>query len=189
MKPQKWQLITKRDITPHKWFPLELRTYKLPDGRMVENFSIATLKDVSMIIPIIGKDQAVMVRQYKPGADDVVLEFPAGRLEEGQTDMFKLAKNELEEETGIRVSEDQLVKFAVLSGFPTKGTEKVHFFLARDCEFNFRQKPDPLENIEVVTLSFSEIDDKIFKQEIWMGQTIAGWMMAKIHFPGLFPQH
>jgi len=183
---QKWQVLLKKDVSPHKWFPLEFRTYKLPDGKVVEDFSVTTIGDVSMTVLITKEKKVILVRQYKPGVDDITLEFPAGRLDEKHTDFLSLAQAELEEEAGIHVERNQLQHFAVLAGFTTKGSERVNFFLARDCVFNSRQNFDQNENIEVVCLSFQEMDKKILSGKIWTVQTIAGWYIANRKFPEIF---
>ncbi len=140
---KKWKLISAKDISPHKWFPLEMRTYKLPDGRIVDDFSVTTLEDVAMIIPLTKKGQVVLVKQFKPGIGDLFIQFPAGRKEPSQTDMQDTAIHELEEETGIRVSKEDLKYFFKFNGFPTKATEVVYLYFVKDCEFNSKQNQDP----------------------------------------------
>lgn len=186
MTPRKWKLLSKKDVSPHAWFPIEMRSYRKPDGTVISDFSVTTIADVSMVIPVTRDRQAVFVHQFKPGVDEVILEFPAGRIDAKHTDFPSLAGAELEEETGIRVAREQLEEFAVLAGFTTKGTERVHFFLARDCEFNSRQRFDENEDIEVILLPFAEVDKKIITGQIWTAQTIAGWAVAKLKFPDIF---
>ncbi len=183
MALQKWQLLSKKDVSPHTWFPIEMRTYKLPNGTIIDDFSVTTIADVSMIVPITKDKKVVLVRQFKPGVDEIALEFPAGRIDGNHHDFLDLAQTELEEETGIRAEKSQLTEFAVLAGFTTKGTERVHFFLARGCEFNSHQHFDINEDIEVVSLPFEKMDAMIVSGAIWTAQTIAGWSVAKLKFP------
>src|SRR3989339_265348 len=179
MTPHKWKLLSKKDISPHKWFPIEMRTYSLPNGNILDDFSVTTLADVSMIVPVTKEKKVVLVNQYKPGVDEVVLEFPAGRMEPHHKDFLELAKHELEEEIGIKVKTNQLKHFATLSGFTTKGSERVWFYFAKDLEFNSKQNLDSNEEIEIVLLNFEEMDEYIYNGKIWTSQTIAGWMLAK----------
>lgn len=179
---KKWELIAKKDVSPHTWFPIEMRTYKLPDGKIVEDFSVTVLRDVSMIVPVTKDKKVVLVKQFKPGVDEVLLEFPAGRLESNQDDFLELAKRELEEEVGIRVAREQLKEFAVLAGFTTKGSERVHFFFVSGVEFNAKQKLDETEGIEIVTMDFQEMEQAVVDGTIWAAQTIAGWELAKKRF-------
>lgn len=186
MSPQKWQLMSAKDVSPSKWFPIEERTYKLPDGRIIDDFTVTTLADVAMIVPITKDKKVVLVEQFKPGADAVMMQFPAGRKEPEHKDLVETACHELEEETGIRVSQSALTYFAKLTGFPTKASEIVHMYLATEVEFNTTQRLDVTEDIAVVTIDFQAMDKFILEGIIWDSQTIAAWELAKKHFPGVF---
>lgn len=188
MQPKKWKLLSKKDVSPSKWFPIEERTYELPNGKIVDDFTVTTLADVAMIVPITTDNKVVLVNQYKPGVDAVIMQFPAGRIENNHKNMDETAQHELEEETGIKVALHQLTPFAKLSGFSTKATEIVYLYLAQECEFNSEQHFDPTEDIEIVKLSFDEMDALVESNEIWCGQTIAAWELAKKKFPDIFVQ-
>lgn len=182
MKPQKWKLLSKKDVSPSKWFPIEERTYELPNGTVVDDFTVSTLADVSLIIPITKDKKVVLVQQYKPGVDDVIMQFPGGRMENRYATFDELAQHELEEEVGIKVELNQLTQFARFSGFSTKASEIVFFYLAKDCEFNSKQNFDPTEEIEVLTITPQEMDRLVESNEIWCAQTVAGWELAKKKF-------
>ena len=100
-KIQPWKLISKKDVSVGEWFPLEERTYQLPDGEIVDNFTVTTLSDVAMIVPFMKDGTIAMCRQFKPGANKISLEFPAGRIELHHKNLEETAKEELREETGI----------------------------------------------------------------------------------------
>lgn len=180
MTIQKWKLLTSRDVSPDPWFPVEKRSYQLPDGRRIDDFYVTTVEDVSQIVPVTDRGTVILIREYKPGADEIMIQFPAGRREDKHADFKHLAQVELEEETGIRVSSEQLTEFAVLSGFTTKGTEKVHMFLARGCELNASQKLDSTEEIEILEMPFDALDRRIAAGEIHCAQTIAAWTLVKV---------
>lgn len=184
MTPKKWKLVSKKDVSPSKWFPIEERTYELPNGKIIDDFTVTTLPDSAMIIPVTVEGKVIMVNQFKPGFDDVILEFPSGRIEDNHKNIKDTAKHELEEETGIRT--DNLEYYATLSGFVTKATEKVSCFLARDVIINTKQHLDPTEDIEVVVLSSKEIDQLISDNKIQAATSIAAWELAKKKFPKLF---
>lgn len=171
MTPQKWQLLSTKDISPHKWFPLEMRSYQLPNGKVVDDFTVTTLADVAMIVAVTKDGKLVMVRQFKPGFGDVIIEFPAGRIETAHSNLEETARHELEEETGILV--EKLEYFGTIAGFVTKGTEKVHCYFAKDVEFNSQQKLDDNEDIEVILLSPKELDELIDSNRIQAASIIA----------------
>jgi 8-oxo-dGTP pyrophosphatase MutT (NUDIX family) len=186
MSPKKWQLISAKDVSPSKWFPIEERTYRLPTGKIVDDFTVTTLADVAMIVPITKDRKVVLVEQFKPGVGEVILQFPAGRKEATHKDFVETACHELEEETGIRVPQSDFIYFAKLNGFNTKASEVVYVYFVKDVEHNARQKLDLTEDIEVVTIDFQTMDTYIFDGTIWDSQTIAAWELAKKHFPEVF---
>lgn len=183
---QKWKLLSKRDISPHKWFPIEMRAYELPNGKVVDDFSVSTLPDVAMIVAITTDRKVVLVQQFKPGAGDIFLQFPAGRTEPHHTDMLETAQHELEEETGIHVEKNRLQPFAKLNGFSTKATECLYYYFVTNVTINSKQKLDDTELIEIVLLTFSEMEEYILSGKIWCAETVAGWELAKKHFPTFF---
>ncbi len=186
MTPKKWKLLSKKDVSPSKWFPIESRTYELPDGRIVDDFTVTTLSDVAMVLPITKDRKTVWVNQFKPGIGDILIQLPAGRLEKKHTSMSEAALHELEEEVGIRADQSQLHFIAKVHAFSTKASEVVHLFLAENCEFNSQQNLDANEDIEILELSFSEVEEKILNGQIWDAEAIAAWELAKKKFPEQF---
>ena len=186
MTPKQWKLLSKKDASPSKWFPIEVRTYELPDGRIVDDFSVTTLADVAMVVPVTKEGLIVLVRQFKPGFGDVILEFPAGRIEDTHQNIEATALHELEEETGIHAQSVEY--FATVAGFVTKATEKIFCFLAENVEFNSTQKLDENEEIEVVVVSFAEMEELIVSNKIQAAATIAAWELAKKQYLPKYPK-
>lgn len=185
MTPKKWKLLSSKDVSPSKWFPIESRTYELPNGRIVSDFTVAKLGDAAMIVPLTADKKVILIQQFKPGADEIMTQFPAGRIEANHTDSSDTALHELEEETGVRTDKNKITQFAKMIVASSKNTETVFFFLAENCTFNTHQKLDENEEIKVITLSFDELDEKIMNGEIWCVQTTAAWELAKKKFPEL----
>ncbi|MCA9369210.1 MAG: NUDIX domain-containing protein [Pseudomonadales bacterium] len=105
-KIKKWKLLFSEDVSLSEHAPLEKRVYELPDGAVIDDFYVTTLADSVHIIPITKDKIVVMIRMYKPGSDEIMIQFPAGRFEpkkHGTRDAAAVA--ELAEETGIYASE------------------------------------------------------------------------------------
>lgn len=184
MSLKKWKLLSTKDVSPHDWFPIEMRSYELPNGKIVNDFSVTTLADVAMIVPVMKDERIVMVRQFKPGFGDIILEFPAGRMEPSHKNLEETAAHELEEETGIKTQSFEY--FATFSPFVTKATERVLCYLAENVEFNSEQNMDENEDIEVVIFTFKEIEELISQNRIQAAVTVAAWELAKKMFAGRF---
>lgn len=79
-KVKKWKILEETDISPSPWFPLFKHKVELPNGRIVDDYYLSKMGNVVMILPINKKKEIVFVQQYKHGANDVVIELPAGRI-------------------------------------------------------------------------------------------------------------
>lgn len=182
---KKWKLLSKKDVSPSPHFPLEKRSYQLPNGRIVDDFYLTTLTDSVHVIPITLDGKIIMIQMYKQGTDDLMIQTPAGRFDRKHTDVKDTAVKELEEEAGIQINKDQLIEVGKLALGSTKATEIVHYFAAKDVSFNSKQSLDANEEIEVLTLTPAEIEEKIASGQIYCSPTIAGWHLFKSKFPEL----
>lgn len=180
LKP--WKLISAKDVSVGKWFPLDERVYQKNDGSIVDDFTVTTLENVSMVIPITSTGKIVMVHQFKPGADQLTFEFPAGRLKPGQN-YQQAAHAELLEETGMRVGE--LIELGETVTFPTKGSEKIMNYIGLNVHTVDQQTLDEHEEIEIVEFTWDQIDQMILDGQINTAPSITCWHLAKIKFPKL----
>ncbi len=178
-----WKLINKKDVSVGRWFPLEERTYELPDGRIIDDFTVTTLSDVSMVIPFTPEGKVIMCHQFKPGADELTYEFPGGRIEDRHADFEAVAKAELVEETGIVA--DQVYFFGETVTFPTKASERVKNYYVLNAVVSREPEFDETENIELVYFTTSEIDEKIKAGEINTAPSLSAWLQLKLKHPEL----
>jgi ADP-ribose pyrophosphatase len=182
-KLKKWELLNTEDVSPSKYFPLEKRTYRRPDGVVIDDFYVTTLADSVHVIPITKDKKVVMIRMYKQGTDEFMIQFPAGRFEGKHMDLEDAAVKELEEEAGIKITKDQLIKMNDHGLMTTKATEVVRLFLVTGVEINSNQILDENEEIEVLVLTPEEVDQMILNGEIWCSPTIANWYLLKTQHP------
>lgn len=188
-KLSKWKLLSSEDVSLSKHAPLEKRVYELPDGAVIDDFFVTTLADSVHIIPITDRKTVVMIRMYKPGVDEVMIQFPAGRFEREKHGTHEAAAvAELAEETGIQVTEADLRKLGSLPIMTTKATESAQLFVVSGVVFEDRteQDLDQTEEIEVLEFEPSEIDDMIQSGEITDAVAIADWTVLRLKHPELF---
>ena len=151
-KIKKWQVLKTTDVSPSKWFPIRKDKVKLTNGNVIDDFYTARLGDIVMVLPITRNKEIVFVRQYKHGVGEVLIELPAGFIPTGMT-AEAAAVLELEEETGIKVRQSDLINMGKTSLFTTKTDSRVFEFAVKDVEFNSHQHLDPTENIEIMIIA------------------------------------
>jgi len=182
---KKWEILSETDVSPSKWYPILKHTVILPDGTVVNDYYTSALGKLSMVLPILENSEIVMVRQYKHGIKDIMIELPAGLQQENKS-MAATAVAELEEETGIKTEISNLVSLGNISNFPSKSYLITYGFLAKDLKFNSTQNLDITEEIEVLTFPPKEVINMIKTGEIWVADTVSLIMKAFLLYPELF---
>jgi ADP-ribose pyrophosphatase len=121
------------------------------------------------ILPLIGKDKIVLIRQFRFPINKEIWEIPAGKLDKGEKPEIG-AKRELKEETGYEAKEVKKIGEFYLS--PGYSTEYMYLFLARGLKKG-EQSLDKGEKIkEVKIFSKKEVLEMIKTRKIVDAKTI-----------------
>ena len=154
-------------------------TIQTASGAPVEK-AIVERPDEVLIIPQISPNEILLVKQFRRGVREILLELPGGKVGKGES-ALEAAHRELEEETGYRAEKMEKLKEVLIN--PSWLTSKHTFFLAQELALVPQPKvPDPDENIEIVKLSFEEALAKVDSGEIKDAKTILGLFLAKKFF-------
>ena len=157
-----------------------VKTVRLPDGAVSKREIVGTPGAVA-IVPISDDGQVRLVRQFRSGAGDFLLEIPAGCLEPGEEPQAA-AVRELAEETGDRAERWQ----RLTSIFTTPGIcdEVIHIFMASGLTGD-QNHLDADEFIEVVTLPLERAVEMVRAGEIRDAKTAVGLLLAsRLNSPG-----
>ncbi len=106
-----------------------------------------------MIVAQLADGRLVMERQYRYPVQDVMVEFPAGKLDAGESPLA-CAQRELLEETGY--SARQWARAGVLHPVISYSTEFIDIWFARELSLGER-KLDAGEFLDVFTASPAEL--------------------------------
>ncbi len=151
-----WVLKSKKKLYDYSIFSAaELRSLG-PQGKE-GRFIVLDAPDWAVVIPVMEKNghrQIVAVRQYRHGAEQVMMEFPGGVVEKGE-EAAKAAARELEEETGYRAG--TLEKLGECSPNPAFMTNRFHIFLAGDLTRSGQQNLDEFEFVDVELVPEEEV--------------------------------
>lgn len=123
-----------------------------------------------VILPLLQDNEILLIKQYRRATKQLLIELPAGMLEEGDT-LEERAMKELQEETGYAASE--LIPFGGMFSAPGFCTEYLHFFLAKELTPS-PLTPDDDEAIDLLPMHLHEALRLIDEGTICDAKTIAG---------------
>ena len=128
------------------------------------------------LVAVTDKGKVIMERQFRKPLERVVLEIPAGKLEDGE-DPLSAAGREREEETGYRAEKiEYLTKY-----YPSVGycQEALYMYLCTGLTKG-QTDLDEDEAIDIYEYSFEELYDMIDRGELEDGKTMAALLAAQI---------
>ncbi len=181
----KWTVVKEEDVSPSKWMPVLRHTVKLSNNAVVDDYYFSPLGNVAMVMAITTENKIILVRQYKHGLGEILVELPGG-MQLKSTTIEQCALAELEEETGIKALPDQLIPLGKIAGNPTKTNQVTYGFIVNNAVFNSIQKFDATEDIELVAVSPHELLQMVLKGEVWVADTVAFIMKAYLKQPQIF---
>ena len=124
-----------------------------PRGGAPKRFSLIECVDWINIIALTRDERVVLIRQYRPGTDEVCLEIPGGMVDPGETPADAAAR-ELVEETGYTSARWEQI--GTVAPNPAIQNNHLHTFLALDAEPTSAQRLEGSEVIDVETATLAD---------------------------------
>jgi ADP-ribose pyrophosphatase len=186
--PFEEQCISPRQVYRGAFLDVRCDVVELHDGHQATREYVVHPGAV-MVVPILPDGRLVLERQYRYPLHRLTIEFPAGKIDPGESG-FDCAVRELAEETGYRARE--WAHAGVLHNAAAYSSEGIEIWFARDLQAG-RPAPDVGEHIEVFTASPQDLagwvrdgtvtDAKTMVGLLWLQQWHGGawglkWMMA-----------
>ncbi len=149
---------------------------QLPDGHVAEWDYIAHRKGAAAVVPVLDNGNILMVRQYRNAIGRYTLEIPAGSRDSVEEPTAVCAARELEEETGYRSDDlELLIRVATTVAFCN---EQIDVYVARNLKPS-RQHLDDDEFVDVCEYSIEELTGKILAGEIQDSKTLGALLAYK----------
>ena len=122
------------------------------------------------ILPFLSETKLLIEKQWRYPVKQEIFEFPAGKIDRGESPLAT-AKRELLEETGYIAK--SWCKLGELLPVPAYSDEKIFLFCAKDLIRECEQNTEPGECINLVDITVEEFLAKVQTLEIIDAKTIA----------------
>ena len=166
--------ISRKEMYQGRAFDVHQVKLRMPDGQ-IKNYDLVKHHGAVVIVPLDQEGRLLFVRQYRLGAEQTLLELPAGVLEDEELPE-DCARREIREETGMAAEHwRKLGEYYIAPGYCT---EYHHIYLASDLSYD-PLEADSDEFIEIVKIPVDEVFIMVNEGKIRDGKTLAALMLAK----------
>ena len=154
VNPLKWTTLKRTTIIQDDYINLEASECQLPSGKTISPFYVNHLNDFVVIIAVTEDGEMLVEWQYRHGVERVLLEVPAGAVEQGE-EPETAACRELMEETGYQAaSMEFLFKIAPNA---SNTSNYAWCYLAQGAVLSGCQHLDETEELEVLTVPLADV--------------------------------
>jgi len=165
-----WIIRSSRYVVDGPHLRLRADTVELPDGAVVDSYYVRESRGYSIVCAVTPEHRLLLVRQYKHGIGEIVLELPAGGIDEGELPST-CATRELAEETGYRGDPPEFI--AEFISEPTASNARFYLYVIRNARLCGPQQLDPTEHIEVETTDVAGLHELVRSGAIRAGSQVA----------------
>ncbi|MFQ5418507.1 MAG: NUDIX hydrolase [Myxococcota bacterium] len=144
-------------------FPVRVTTDRvtLPNGTLLD-LDVVRHPGASAVVPFLSEREVLLIRQHRHAAGGMILEVPAGKLDDGEAPA-DCAHRELREEAGQRCA--RLETLGWIWTTPGFCDEKIHLFAGFDLS-PVPPRPEDDEIIELVPMSLDHALARVWSGEI-----------------------
>ena len=146
----------------------------LPNGKEALR-EIVRHNGAAAIVPVDEEGNVTLVRKHRVAAGRFTWEIPAGKLDTPEEDPFLAAKRELEEETGLRAENWQLL--SRVDTTPGFCTERIALYLATGLS-QHHTHPDEDEFLHLTKMPLRQAVQLCMQGELRDAKTLIGLLMA-----------
>lgn len=160
---EKWTLLDSKYILQRPWATLRVDKLQLPNGNIKDEYYVLEYPAWVNMVAFTEDDQLLFVRQYRHGANEILVELPAGVVDAGELPE-EAARRELLEETGYAF--DSVEYICELYANPATSGNLTYTYVFKGGQKVQEQQLDISEDIEVIIMGIAEAKQLLFDNKI-----------------------
>jgi ADP-ribose pyrophosphatase len=160
----KWKILSSEYLYKATWFTIRKDICETPQGKIVDPYYVYEFPTWVSALAITEDNKVVMVRQYRHGIQETIIEVPGGCVDDTDENYQAAIARELLEETGFVFTEYYYL--GKVSPNPSTNNNWMHMFLAKGGKKVTSQKLDHNEQIEVELMTIDELKKLLSRNEI-----------------------
>ncbi len=160
---EKWKTIDSKYIIQRPWATLRVDKLEMPNGNIKDEYYVLEYPTWVNMVAITEDNQVIFVKQYRHGAGQIMVELPAGVVEENE-DPEIAARRELLEETGYAF--DDISYVCELYANPATSGNLTYTYLLTGGRKVQEQELDPSEDIDLVLMDLEDAKQFLFDNKI-----------------------
>jgi len=158
---KKWKITDSKYLVHDRWMKLRADTCITLTGQEISPFYVVEYGAWVNCVVLSDDGEVTLLRHYRHGIDNYVLEIVGGGVDEGETPEETI-RRELEEETGLRGA--TIYQTDVCYANPSSQTNKSFCFIALGGTFDGKRQDEVGADFEIVKMSLGELKSIIENQ-------------------------
>ena len=159
-----WKILRSEYLYKESWFTIRKDVCETPQGKIIDPYYVYEFPTWVSALAITKDNRVVMVRQYRHGIQETILEVPGGCVDDTDKNLEEGIARELLEETGFKF--EAFHYLGKISPNPSTNNNWMHMYLATGGEQVSGQQLDHNEEIEVVLMEPEEVQRLIEENKI-----------------------
>lgn len=168
-----WKILESR----HPFPKFRMDSCELPSGKPYKAY-VFEFDSWANVVALTKNNEVVLVKQYRHGVQEVLLELPGGVVDDGENPL-EGAKRELMEETGY--SAGNIIEVGRIFPNPAIQQNTLYCYLATDVELTGEQHLDDAEEIEVHLVPLDELIEMVRQGKFLHALNVAVLFQALAH--------
>ena len=176
MAIQKWRKISSRHILDHPRMQLVEDEVELPSGKKIQYLRQEYSGRGGVIVICRKGDKILVQREYSYPVDEILWQFPGGKIEADETPE-QAATRELAEESGIKAENAKCIGWF----YPDNRRTNARLFVV-ECDYvtdDEKARPDDTEFIESEWIENGQISQMVRRGEVRNYAMLAAWGMLQ----------